>query len=174
MTESIEVIPYCEEWEAAYRQESAKISRSLHPVLTAIDHIGSTSIPGMASQPIIDILGGIANVDSIDQLKESLSKVGYQGPCDSDTREHRYFCKKDHLGRHLFHLYVYHSEAEDAVHYLAFRDYLKTHEEDAALYGQIKIKLAKTFPSDRHSYMIAKRAAAKRIEERALQWWYDQ
>lgn len=174
MSDSIEVVPFRENWADDYRRESAQIVNNLHPLLTSIDHIGGTSIPNMASQPIIDILGGISSFDMLDQVSGRMRRIGYHRPDEKDAANHLSFIKEDLHGDHLVHLYLYDSQTEDAVHFLAFRDYLKTHEDDASLYGQIKINLAKAFPLDAESYSTAKIAAVKKIEARALQWWYEQ
>jgi GrpB-like predicted nucleotidyltransferase (UPF0157 family) len=175
MSEDIVIVPYSEDWADDYRRESARIVRHLQPFLTAIEHIGSTSIPQMAAQPVVDILAGVSNFHAMDQLNDRMERIGYRCPdTPNDSQNHRFFVRENQQGQPLFNLYLFDDQTEDAVGFLAFRDYLRTHEEDAALYGQIKLKLAKTFPSDRESYTTAKCAAIKQIEGRALSWWYEQ
>ncbi|WP_010631265.1 GrpB family protein [Sporolactobacillus vineae] len=174
MSEGIVIVPYREDWTDDYRRESARIVRSLQPMLTAIEHIGSTSIPQMAAQPVVDILAGISNLNAADQLNDRLKSIGYRRTATADLQNHRFFVKENQQGQPLFDLYLFDDQTEDAIRFLAFRDYLRTHKEDAALYGQIKLKLSKTFSSDRESYTTAKRAAIRQIEDRALSWWYEQ
>jgi GrpB-like predicted nucleotidyltransferase (UPF0157 family) len=169
----IQVVPYNEEWEGSYKREALRISHVLAPVLQAIHHVGSTSIPGVYAKPTIDILAEVNDLSAVDPLESSLSKLSYDARGDNGIPRRRYFVKKDGQGGHLVHLHVFEADTEDVVRHLAFRDYLKTHDEDAAFYSTLKRELAQQFPDDSESYCAGKNELCKRIEQIALQWWYD-
>lgn len=167
------VVPYDPKWEVNYKREAAHVARILEPLLTAIHHIGSTSIEGMAAKPTIDILAEVHDLSGVDAFTGKLSQAGYEALGEYGIRRRRYFEKKDSSGGHLVHLHVFEAESEDVVRHLAFRDYLRMHDDDATCYSQIKIKLAEQFSDDRESYQVGKNELCRHIEQRALQWWYD-
>ncbi|MCO7125678.1 GrpB family protein [Sporolactobacillus shoreicorticis] len=169
----IQVVPYNEGWVNEYKREAARIAPIIGANLHAIHHIGSTAIPGIAAKPTIDILAEVQRLDNVDPIQTRFSRLGYESFGEYGIRGRRYFVKKDGLGNHLIHLHVFEENTENVIRHLAFRDYLKTHDDDAAFYGQLKLELAKQFADDRESYSIGKSEACKRIEQIALQWWYD-
>lgn len=169
----IQVVPYNEEWAESYKREALRVAHALTPVLQAIHHVGSTSIPGIFSKPTIDILAEVNDLSAVDTLSSSLSKLNYTAFGENGMHRRRYFVKKDGQGRHLFHLHVFEADTENVVRHLAFRDYLKTHDEDAVFYSTLKLQLAQQFPDDRESYCAGKNELCKRIEQIALQWWYE-
>lgn len=170
----IVIEPYQIEWEQEYKREVGRISRIIHPVLRAIHHIGSTSIPGMSAKPTIDILAEVSDLPSLDRISSRMDPLGYESYGENGIVGRRYFCKTDAEGNHLVHLHIFEEGTEDVVRHLAFRDYLKVHADDAAFYSNLKEQLAAAFPYDAESYIQGKDAAVKKIEERALLWWYGE
>lgn len=168
----IKVVPYDEEWPMTYKKEAARIIQALKPVLSAIHHAGSTAIPGISAKPTIDIVAEVKELDTIDDYNEKLSMIGYEALGEYGIKGRRYFVKTDGLANHLVHLHIFETESEDVVRHLAFRDYLKAHEDDAVFYSQLKQTLAEQFRYDSESYCEGKNEACKRIEQLALQWWY--
>jgi GrpB-like predicted nucleotidyltransferase (UPF0157 family) len=169
----IKVVPYNEEWAETYKREALRVSHVLAPVLQAIHHVGSTSIPGIFAKPTIDILAEVNDLNAVDTLESSFAKLSYEAFGEYGIRHRRFFVKKDGLGNHLVHLHVFEADSEDVVRHLAFRDYLKTHDEDATFYSTLKLQLAQEFPDDRESYCAGKSELCKRIEQIALHWWYE-
>ncbi|MET1249628.1 GrpB family protein [Sporolactobacillus sp. STCC-11] len=169
----IQVVPYNEEWAESYKREALRVAHVLTPVLQAIHHVGSTSIPGIFAKPTIDILAEVNDLNAVDLLNSSLSKLNYRALGENGIHQRRYFVKEDGQGRHLFHLHIFVVDTDNVVRHLAFRDYLRTHDEDAAFYSTLKCQLAQQFPDDRESYCAGKNELCKRIEQIALQWWYD-
>ncbi|MCL1631791.1 GrpB family protein [Sporolactobacillus sp. CPB3-1] len=169
----IQVVPYNANWSVEYKKEAARIVPLLKPILRAIHHIGSTSIPNMAAKPTIDILAEVTTIEMCDSFTNEFVKIDYQPFGEYGIKNRRYFVKKDRFGNHLVHLHAFETESEQVIRHLAFRDYLKTHEETARFYCQLKLQLAKEFPNDREGYCIGKDEACKRIEQLALHWWYE-
>ncbi|MFT8311232.1 MAG: GrpB family protein [Sporolactobacillus sp.] len=169
----IEVVPYNEDWINEYKREAARIAHIMGTNLQAIHHIGSTAIPGLAAKPTIDILAEVQSLEDTDLIQAEFSKLGYESFGEHGIHGRRYFVKKDGLGNHLIHLHIFEADSENVIRHLAFRDYLRTHDDDAAFYSQLKIQLAEQFPDDREDYSAGKNEACKRIEEIALQWWYE-
>ncbi|WP_100487891.1 GrpB family protein [Sporolactobacillus pectinivorans] len=174
MQRHIILVPYKEEWAQEYKKEAGRISHVLHPVLSAIHHIGSTAIPGILAKPTIDILAEVTDLEQVDSLASGIERLGYQSYGEYGISGRRYFCKTDAMGNHLVHLHVFREETENVIRHLAFRDYLKVHDDDADFYSRLKEELAVAFPYDGESYSKGKDAAVHKIEERALQWWYGE
>lgn len=173
MARQIVVVPFQDDWEQIYKKEAEKLSGILRQTLCAIHHIGSTSVPGLPAKPTIDILAEVASLQTVDERNDAFRRLGYLPYGEYGIKGRRYFCKTDAEGNHLVHIHIFKEGSEDAVRHLAFRDYLATHQQDAAFYGRIKQQLAESFPYDRASYQKGKEAAVRKIEERALQWWYE-
>ena len=75
---NIRVVPYNPEWPAAYEHEAATIARILGNELVAIYHIGSTSVPGLAAKPVIDIMPTVRSIEAIDRFDASFEVLGYE------------------------------------------------------------------------------------------------
>ncbi|RYL92208.1 GrpB family protein [Sporolactobacillus sp. THM19-2] len=172
MVRHVVVTPYQETWEQAYRHESSRLLHHVNTLLQSVYHVGSTSIPGMAAKPTIDILAETLSIQEVDSWNQTFEKLGYQPLGENGIKGRRYFCKEDAEGNHLVHLHIFEKDSEEVIRHLAFRDYLRTHSEDADFYSGLKLQLAEAFPYDAESYQYGKSAAVKKIEERALDWWY--
>ena len=131
MAGTIEVKPYDASWVSAFNQEAVALSYVFGDAMVAIHHIGSTSIPGLAAKPIIDILVVLKETRTIDRFSAAMVKLGYRvrGEClDAEipgTRGRFYFSKDTGAVRthQVDACAVGHSEVTDK---LAFRDYLRS------------------------------------------------
>lgn len=74
----VKVVPYNPDWERMYRQESFCLRNILRNELVAIYHIGSTSVPGLAAKPIIDIMPVVKDINRIDRLNLEFERLGYE------------------------------------------------------------------------------------------------
>ncbi|MFX3616969.1 MAG: GrpB family protein [Sporolactobacillus sp.] len=174
MNTQIIVVPYQEEWIKDYQSEAKRLTRIFHESIINIHHIGSTAIPQMQAKPTIDILIEVSDLDIADHAADEMIDAGYRALGENGIKGRRYFSKENAAGDHLYHVHVFQEESPEVIRHLAFRDYLRTHEEDAAFYAEIKQQLARSFPDDRDGYTTGKNAAIRQIEDRALQWWYNQ
>ena len=118
---SLEVVEYDDAWPVRFTAEADQIRAALGPELRRIEHVGSTSVPGLAARPIIDIALSVETLDV-----EAVEALGYL-----------------HVGEWRFSkpgydLYAYEQEDEEFLDHLRFRDYLRTHDEDRELYGALK------------------------------------
>ncbi|MBA3384930.1 MAG: GrpB family protein [Actinobacteria bacterium] len=154
---SVEVVEYDDAWPARFTAEADQIRAALGPELRRIDHVGSTSVPGLAAKPIIDIALSVEAFDTLDI--EALEELGYRYACayDEQLPNRRHFSK---LG---YHLHAYEQEHEEFLDYVRFRDYLRTHDEDRDAYGTLKLRLAQDH--ERAEYQNAKSAFVARLVE---------
>ena len=172
MAERIIIVPYNPDWPAWFTQMTAFVEPALAGVAYTIEHVGSTSIPGMAAKPIID-----ANI-VVDRLvfprvKGGLATMGYVHQGNLGIPDREAFDLRDPQARQALpphHLYVCMSGATELRNQLLFRDYLRTHDVDARAYAALKYRLAEQFGADRAGYSDGKSPFIADIMRQADQW----
>ena len=136
----IDVIDYDAAWPAHAADARAELQAALPGVFLAIEHCGSTSVPGLAAKPIIDLMAAADEVDLVAQRDDALSALGYHR---FDTgMPGRLFYFRDRDGRHTHHLHVVPARDFATRNELLLRDYLRTHPADSARYAALKRQLA--------------------------------
>ena len=160
------VVPYDEQWKQEFEKIKAELSRVLDDCVIAIEHVGSTSVEGLAAKPVIDIDVIIKDYNVFETVKERLAQTGYTHEGDLGIKERHAFKydEKPHLMKH--HLYICPEYSEELKRHIAFRDYLRVHPEDRDWYGAVKLIAAERYPEDINSYMIAKSPCATEIIRR--------
>lgn len=150
------VVPYDEKWKLEFEKIKAELSKALDDYAVAIEHVGSTSVEGLAAKPVIDIDVIIRDYNSFETVKAKLAQIGYTHEGDLGIKDRQAFKYEDkpHLMKH--HLYVCPEYSEELKRHIAFRDYLRSHPEDRDWYGAVKILAARHYPEDIDSYMIVK------------------
>jgi GrpB-like predicted nucleotidyltransferase (UPF0157 family) len=145
------------------------IAKAIPDTLIALHHIGSTSVPGLAAKPIIDMLAEVPTLDALDAASAKLDALGYEAMGAFGIEGRRYFRKTDPAGRRTHHLHAFERGSPHLVRHLAFRDYLRAHPEKAAAYGALKLALLEDGGS-RETYQDAKAPFVAEIEREALAW----
>lgn len=162
---------YDPSWPALYADEAKLLTDALAPDLVAIEHIGSTSVPGMAAKPVIDILVAVADYSPFQQLVQRLGSVGYVYTPESEADDpyRRVFRKgaEDISRLRTHHLHLTTSGSRYWHRMIAFRDHLRLHPEDAAAYIELKRTLAATHAGDPAAYTAAKHEFVTATEEKA-------
>lgn len=135
----------------------------LGDVFQAIEHVGSTSVPGLSAKPFIDIDVVIASEDRFPAVRDRLEAGGYRHEGDRGIpgREAFRYTDKPHLMRH--HLYVCVSGNPELRRHLAFRDHLRSDSDDRDAYAEVKRAAAARHPHDIDSYIAEKGAIIARI-----------
>ena len=155
------VVDYDEKWP----QDFLKIKEELLKVLMIscqIQHVGSTSIPGMKAKPIIDIDVGLDNWADFEAVKKALAEIGYEHEGDKGITGREAFCRNGHVHNEILdsidhHLYVCSVDNEEYKRHILLRDYLKSHNEARDRYNQIKEEiLAKVGQENRAGYVQMK------------------
>ncbi|HEV8555251.1 MAG TPA: GrpB family protein [Actinophytocola sp.] len=163
---------YNPDWPAWYAADEAAIRAALGDLVLRIEHTGSTSVPGLAAKPIIDIL--LVVPDSADEpaYVPSLERLGYTLRVrEPDWYEHRCLIQRTENGApHSINLHVFSPGRSDPeiTRILAFRDHLRTHNDDRALYERTKRTLAKRNWKYVQHYANAKSDIVEEILTRAL------
>lgn len=169
MMRNIVVVPYDPQWQDLFEQEAEKIRSVLGDLLIEIHHIGSTSVPGLAAKPVIDMLPIVRDVALVDGLNPQFEAIGYEPMGENGIPGRRYF-RKGGVYHRSHHLHIFGQDNLIGINrHLAFRDYLRSHPDIVAEYAALKQKLAKQFPDDIMSYSDGKDAFIKLHEAKALE-----
>ena len=167
MPQHITVVNYDPEWPSKYVRERDYITEILKDNCISIYHIGSTSVPGLAAKPIIDIMVVVRSLERVDTVAEKLSNIGYEYLGEFGIAGRRYLRKGGDERTHQIHIF----QADDwnnIGRHLAFRDYMRTHERERNRYAKIKKDLAQKFPYDIDGYCNGKENFVREMENYAL------
>jgi GrpB-like predicted nucleotidyltransferase (UPF0157 family) len=134
-------VAYDPRWPALFSAEKRKIMEVIGDRVIAVEHIGSTAVPGLGAAPTLDIMVGVRSPEDLRDLAVRLETIGYtyQPEYEAFAPERRYF-EKGPLGRrtHQMHVVVY--DGEFWSDRLLFRDYLRTRPEEARRYYEAKVR----------------------------------
>jgi GrpB-like predicted nucleotidyltransferase (UPF0157 family)/GNAT superfamily N-acetyltransferase len=136
LVNKIEVVPYNSNWPKMFESEKKMISDALDDSCVAIHHIGSTSVPGLAAKPKIDI---IAVAKDRKSAVECLEKAGYNHKGEWNIPLKCGFTKRDGVAVNL-HVFFEENHPEIELN-LRFRDFLKTHPDVCREYGALKMRI---------------------------------
>jgi len=164
----VEVVPYNHQWPQMFEDEASKIKTIMNEIMVEIDHIGSTSIPGMSAKPVIDILVEVNAIEKVDLYNHEMMELGYDPKGENGIPNRRYFSKGGDNRTH--HVHIFQSGNPEIARHLQFRDYLTAHLEDANSYSELKQSLAKQYPADIEQYILGKDKLVKELDEKAKLW----
>ncbi|WP_017728753.1 GrpB family protein [Halalkalibacterium ligniniphilum] len=162
------VLPYQDYWVALFQKEAKSLKAIFSSEIIDIHHIGSTSVPNLASKPIIDLLIEVKSIKKIDKYNHDMELFGYERKGEKGIAGRRFFQKGGDERTH--HVHVFEVGHPEIKRHLLFRDYLAAHPEDAQQYGELKLALAKQFPTDISSYIEGKDSLIKKLEQKANKW----
>ena len=171
----LEIVAYDPEWPRLFLAERDRIAPVLGPLALRIDHHGSTSVPGLAAKPIVDIQVSVERLHPIEAYAPWFAQLGYiHVPHPDDA-----FCPFFHRPAawpHTHHVHVVQAGGDEELRTLAFRDYLREHGDVAREYADLKRRLAPQYSatefSSRQAYAEAKTAFITRAIEQALSEGY--
>ena len=149
-----------------FESEADLLTAALGDDVIDIQHIGSTSIPGLRAKPIIDLLVAVEIFAPLEEYERRLEPLGYHHQSHEDDTERLFFWKG--IPR-THHLHVVEYATWEHQRHIIFRDYLRAHPEIARWYEQIKAQLSEAFKGNRPAYTKGKTAFIKSIMARALE-----
>ena len=133
--ESVVIAEYAPAWSAAYDSVAERVRRALGDRVLALDHVGSTAVPGLAAKPVIDVDLTVADSSDEEAYVADLQRVGFELTIrEPGWHEHR-LLKGDEP---RVHLHVFSPDCPETVRHLMFRDWLRTHPDDAGRYVEAK------------------------------------
>jgi GrpB-like predicted nucleotidyltransferase (UPF0157 family) len=164
---SIQIVEYDPAWPALFEKEATRIRSALGDRVLSIEHVGSTSVRGLAAKPKIDILLVVINSSDEAAYVPALEAAGYVLRIrEPDWYEHRLFKGPDTD----INLHCFSDGCPEIKRMLTFRDWLRSNEGDRLLYERAKRELAAQTWKYVQDYADAKTAIVEGILERATTW----
>jgi GrpB-like predicted nucleotidyltransferase (UPF0157 family) len=152
-------------WRTRYQKHADAIAAALGDTLLRIEHIGSTSVPGLAAKPIIDVLAIVPDSADEPSYVPRLEAAGYALRVrEPEFYEHRMLRTS---GREV-HVHVYSPGVPEIGRYLTFRDRLRTSAKDRRRYEDVKRRLATRSWPDMDAYAEAKSEVVEAIIAAAI------
>ena len=167
--QTVTMAPYSEEWPLRFAEVKAELLLAFAPGEAVVEHIGSTSIPGLAAKPIIDVLLGAESLDTIERKFEALARLGYEyvAKHEGELPMRRYFVKPaGKAPRVNLHAVVLGSQFW--LEHLVFRNALRANSSLVSEYQKLKERLAIEFVHDRPAYTEAKAPFIRAVIASAL------
>ncbi|BCJ78087.1 hypothetical protein CS0771_76310 [Catellatospora sp. IY07-71] len=156
--DEIVIVPYDPRWPELYAQQRAAVTAALAPVLAGpVEHIGSTSVPGLAAKPIIDMLARVTDYHAAAALAPAMARIGWaHAPEPADEQLRRWSYCFPGIARRSHHLHVVEFASTGWPTWLAFRDRLRADPAAAGRYAALKAELAARDARDRVAYRAGK------------------
>ena len=158
--DTVRLIPYTDEWTRLFEEEKSLLQTAVGKFVLDIQHVGSTSIPGMLAKPIIDIAIAVRNFENAHICIKPIEQIGYEYRGENGIPRRHFFVK----GKpRTLHIHMNELGSRDWNNQIIFRDYLTRHPNIAKKYAELKTELAKRYPTDRQSYLDGKSPFIERI-----------
>lgn len=166
----VEVVPYDPAWSVRFTVEQRLLSEAL-PAALSVEHFGSTSIPGLAAKPIIDILAVVPEVEAVVADLRPLELLGYvYRPMAFPEDDDHLFFAKDTAGKRSHHLHVFGVTSLVPEANRVFRAYLAANPDAARRYEAAKKRAAELQPHSRAQYGAAKEEVMTQLLAEAHLW----
>jgi GrpB-like predicted nucleotidyltransferase (UPF0157 family) len=169
----VELVAHSPDWAAQARVESQRLAHAIGNTLLTVHHIGSTSIPGIKAKPTIDLLPLVSSLSALDRREKSVTALGYEWVGEFGLSGRR-FLRLTRDGKRLFNVHWYEISNADVIRHLAFRDFLRTHPDEAKEYEVQKERACALHPDDVLAYNDAKNDWIKSTERTAIAWYAAQ
>ena len=161
---TIYLAPYDPAWPSLFTRLAKHIYEALGDDVLLLEHVGSTSVPGLSAKPIIDMVLAVADSSDESSYVKPLEEKGYTLRIrEPDWYEHRLLKSPDVQGN----LHVFSDGCEEIERMLLFRDWLRSHADDRSLYEETKRELAARTWRYTQNYADAKTEIVREILARA-------
>jgi len=155
--------PYNPKWKEEFIKIRSMLDACIGDLIIGFEHVGSTSVEGLAAKPIIDIDVVIDSYEIFPQIVERLMAIGFIHEGDGGIKGREVFKRNFEDDFMPYHLYVCPKNSEELLRHIAFREYLKGHASEREEYGSLKMRLAEQFPTSIDKYMSGKHDCVQRI-----------
>lgn len=150
-----DIIAYNNSWPLLFTEEAKRLRSILGDHLVQLEHIGSTSVPGLAAKAIIDIAILVKSRNEAEVFIEPLKNAGYSFDSEASSSERLFFRKYD--SPQAFHLSLaFMDQGSFWERQIKFRDYLRSHEDARNTYQDLKLALISEDPSGGEAYIKGK------------------
>jgi len=173
MPATIMIADYNPAWPDMFTAEKARLMAVIGDHVADIQHIGSTSVPGLGAKPVIDIMIGVRVLADADAYCIApIIGLGYEyvKAFEVELPFRRYFRKDNADGMRTHQIHLVEIESDWWERHLVFRDYLRTHREASEAYGRLKRELATQPFKTTNDYAEAKTDFITAVEAQAFAW----
>lgn len=164
--DKVVLVAYQESWRRQFRRERKRLLGACGEKLSAVEHVGSTSVPGLIAKPLLDIAAALGAFEDGEDAVPCIIRLGYEYLGEHGVPGRFYFVLRDE-GRSLAHLHMYEQSHPDLHDLVAFKTYLLHHPEAVEAYAEVKRELYAKYRDDRASYTSAKGAFIQTILSKA-------
>lgn len=153
---AVVVSPYSSDWPGNFLEAREVLLRALAPCAVEVEHVGSTSVPGLAAKPVLDILVGVTALPAIESRISAMASTGYEyvQKYEQQLPDRRYFVRSSGPMREHVHAVVIGSSFW--FEHLAFRDMLRSNSALRSTYQALKLELATRYSLDKSAYQAEK------------------
>ena len=164
-SEPVVVTAYDPEWATRFAALQERLESALGEMARRIEHVGSTSVPGLAGKPVIDLDVVVRSAADIPAAITAVEQLGYRHEGNKGIPGREAF--RWPAGEQRHHLYICVEECQAFQDHLLFRDYLRAHPETAKAYATLKHNAVALHSADRAAYARAKAAFIEKITRQA-------
>jgi len=165
----IEVVDYDSSWKETFETEKVLLTKAIGINAVNIEHIGSTSVVGLAAKPVIDILIEVSDLKELDASNDKIEALGYEIKGENGISGRLYFQKGGNQRSH--HVHAFQTNDLHLHRHRAFKEYLIAHSEIASEYGSLKKEAASKSDNNINLYMELKNNFIQKHEKLALEWF---
>ncbi|HWI09441.1 MAG TPA: GrpB family protein [Solirubrobacteraceae bacterium] len=166
---AVRIVEYDPTWPVWAGDELRRLQEELGAVVVRCDHVGSTAVPGLAAKPILDLQLSVTTIEPRARYGDPLERLGYLFVFAPESPDFHFFAKPPQRPR-THHLHVCESGSDHEFRHLAVRDFLRSHEDEAATYAALKRRLVARHPCDRLAYIAGKEDYIVALQARAVEW----
>jgi len=163
----IEIVDSDPRWPEWFGEESVLVHAALGKSLLGLEHVGSTSVPGLGGKPTVDMMAGVADRNEADAVLPALAAISYTDVTPEPEDPDWYYCIGKGGAARRFHLHLARHESRFWYRHVAFRDFLRVNPATAGEYFELKKSLAARFRDERMKYCTAKTGFIRWAEARA-------
>ena len=167
---SVKVVPYDTHWPILFEQASRVLTQVFAGRLIKIEHFGSTSVPGLAAKPVIDIFVFVHDTSNIEQYHDAMKRCGYQ-PKGKQERTNCYVFEKLSGPSRTHKVNVCTEDNKFSLGALLFRDYLRVDKRTCEEYQKLKKELAQKYYDDPPAYANGKLQFITKTIEQAKRYF---
>lgn len=164
---TVDLAPHSAEWRRLFAAESARLRAALAPWACAVEHVGSTAVPGLAAKPILDIAVGLPDASPPGAVVAALEALGYEYRGDAGEAGGHVLVLEAAPQVRTHHLHVVALGGAQWADYLALRDLLRASPDAREEYERAKRTLAALHAGDRAAYTAGKAEVIGRLLVRA-------
>ncbi len=169
MNTPYKITEYDPNWINVFNELKERLSLIFAGNFSKIEHVGSTSIPGMNAKPLIDVLIVVNSLENLDEKKEKMKIEGYEYK-ENYVAPNSILFYKSKDGEKIENIHVCAANNDLVDHLLVVRDYLRAHPDKAKEYSDLKSVLKEKYPDSYEEYRDGKNALLQAIKKEAYGW----